>query len=338
MKTDEELIAADVPALIKMLDEYQDKLRQVEKQMKSGLDTVLEIASEKDTDINNGISLIEVKYQVMLSYCIRMCVYLLLRLTGKSVNDHPLRKQQAHLRALIEKLRPIGKRIKYQVSQLLRTAAMKVEDTTTNDGANPLAFRPSPANLVTGAQQEGADDAIYRPPQLTPMDPEAMETKKKRKKEKMRRKTAGNQVIKAMREMISDTPIAISTGGQELDDKPQYNAERERYEEENFVRLQETKKDRARRKKQNQSRNALDSVTDLDDFAEMMRMAERQSEEGSQGKEELAQLRREKALRAIQEGKSTKKRKSIEGATDFSFAPQPKKKSKKKKGFKKKRR
>eukprot|EP00466_Bigelowiella_natans_P011084 jgi/Bigna1/83179/fgenesh1_pg.103_\ len=110
---EKKLVEKDAPALIEILEAYQDKISLVEKQLKGGVQKVIEDAEEEKIDTNDGISLLEAKYQVMLSYCIRICFYLLMKLTGKSINKSKLPEQQAHLRTLLDKLRPIDKKIKY---------------------------------------------------------------------------------------------------------------------------------------------------------------------------------------------------------------------------------
>lgn len=56
----------------------------------------------------------------MLSYCTNIVFYLLLKAEGKQVKDHPVIDQLVKLRTIIEKLKPIDQKLKYQIDKLLK--------------------------------------------------------------------------------------------------------------------------------------------------------------------------------------------------------------------------
>jgi len=203
---------------------------------------------------------------------------------------------------------------RYQISQLLRTAAMDAQGLQQNeDGANPLAFRPSPGKLLNqqdgggggGGGTDGSTAGLYKPPQVNPMEM-ATEDKKDKKKakraRKMREKAASNAVIKTMKEMLSTAPEEVDIGGGGNDEIDAKLVQREKFEEDNFVRLQEKRKEKAARKKKEQERSAIDNVADLDEFVNIMKSATESKSEDAEGREELAALRREKALKAMGKG------------------------------------
>jgi len=47
------------------------------------------------------------KYNLMLSYCTFLAFYLLMKLEGKQIKDHPLLFKLTHIKSLLEKLRPL---------------------------------------------------------------------------------------------------------------------------------------------------------------------------------------------------------------------------------------
>mmetsp|Transcript_2882 Transcript_2882/g.4182 ORF Transcript_2882/g.4182 Transcript_2882/m.4182 type:complete len:415 (-) Transcript_2882:67-1311(-) len=338
------LVEKDAPALIGLLEEYQKKVELVEKQLNGGVEKVMEEAEEEQIDTNDGISLLEVKYQVMLSYCIRICFYILLKLTGKSVNKNKLVEQQAHLRVLLEKLRPIDKKIKYQVSQLLRTAAMDTESAEKDtEGANPLAFKPSPGKLIKTDEAQGTQgqSEVYKPPQVAPTEViDKKDRRKAKRNRKMREKAASNSVIKTLKDMVSTAPEEVDIGGGN-NDQDATAMEREKYEEENFVRLQEKKKDKAIRKKKEQEKNAIDNVGDLEEFVDIMKAAGESKAEDTEGRDELAALRKEKALKSVEKGDATnnsnKKRKLEEDVSQNQPGKKKPARSQKKKKKKQRR-
>lgn len=331
------LMEKDADELAALLEEIQGKLSQVEAQAQSDLERVADEAAASEVDSQKGISLLEVKTQVLLAYCVRICFYLLLKLTGEGVEGSEVVDQQAQLRVLLDKLGPIDKKIKYQVSQLLRAAAMESEgggDSGTA-GDKALGFRPNPAALVADAAPEGGDDdgagaapkGTYRPPQVAPMTmTESKESRKRAKqKRRMANKAAQNSVIRNMRAMVSDAPEETGTGGGAVNTSAKFESERNAFEEDNFVRLNESKKDRATRKRREREAASIHSVADFDDFTDIIKMTDKGGRGGDEGSAELAALRREKALQAALQKGGNKKRKANSDAT--GSVPPPAKKT-----------
>lgn len=72
--------------------------------------------------IRPGVSYLEAKYHLLLSYCVNLVYYLLRKAAGQSINDHPVVLQMVRIRTLLEKLRPLDAKLKYQVEKLLKVA------------------------------------------------------------------------------------------------------------------------------------------------------------------------------------------------------------------------
>ena len=56
---------------------------------------------------------LEMKYNLLLSYCTFLSFYLLMKAEGKSVKDHPVIFKLAHIKTLLEKLRPLDSKLQY---------------------------------------------------------------------------------------------------------------------------------------------------------------------------------------------------------------------------------
>ena len=65
----------------------------------------------KDFKLKNGMTYLEMKYNLLLSYCTFLSFYLLMKLEGKEVSDHPVIFKLAHIKTLIEKLRPLDQKL-----------------------------------------------------------------------------------------------------------------------------------------------------------------------------------------------------------------------------------
>lgn len=57
------------------------------------------------------MSYLEMKYNLMLSYCSFLTYYLLLKLEGAEVANHPVIGKLVHIKTLFEKLRPLDAKL-----------------------------------------------------------------------------------------------------------------------------------------------------------------------------------------------------------------------------------
>lgn len=180
-------------------------------------------------------------------------------------------------RVVLEKIKVLESRIRYQIEKLVRIAdqaSKNVADGKSYSPAfiqcalicalsfiqDPLAFRPNPQNLVSNGQTSDAEsdkddneevdhrDGIYKPPKLAPM-PYTENAGDKRSKRQ--------PIPKVLSSLLHQDPsrphIESSTG---LGAMPSLASDRAReiqrmteFEEENFTRLMMKKKDVRRRKR-----------------------------------------------------------------------------------------
>ena len=146
----------------------------------------------------------------MLSYCVNIVFYLLLKSEGRSVRDHPVVLRLVEIRAYLEKLRPIDRKLRYQIDKLLKTSAVSELAGGQDDGEDeddPLRFKPNPDALVGGAEAEDAEalaGGAYRPPKMVPTAMDDFEeggksAKQKRKEKEARRRASRSALIKVRR-------------------------------------------------------------------------------------------------------------------------------------------
>lgn len=79
----------------------------------------------KDKNLYNlgffkGLSFLDVKSQLFISYLLYLFMYSLMKSQGKPIHDHPIVKRLIYLKSLLIKLKPIEKKLDYQISKLLR--------------------------------------------------------------------------------------------------------------------------------------------------------------------------------------------------------------------------
>jgi len=106
----------------------------------------------------SGMSYLEMKYNLLMSYCTFLSFYLLLKVEGKPVENHPVIHKLTHIKTLFEKLRPLDQKLQYQVD--------KMANLTDAAAQGALAHKPNLKDLQTvsdddddemGDAEEGED-------------------------------------------------------------------------------------------------------------------------------------------------------------------------------------
>jgi len=180
-----------------------------------------------------------------LHYCLNIAFYLLLKSKGRPIRDHPVINQLIKTRIIIEKLGPLDKKLKYQIDKLLKLATVgDTQSSTEGEIKDPLQFKPNPENLVAKDDEIGNENGLYVPNPLASAYFDDKEDKKKGDARALRR-AAKSSIIQSLREEFSDQPEELDvTGGGRKEKIDAREAELEKFEEENMVRLSVSKKDK----------------------------------------------------------------------------------------------
>ena len=108
---DDAAAASDAPELVALTKELTSTLSAIEE----SVEPLVNAARNGAFATAEGISYLDTKYLLMLSYCSSIVFYLLLKSEGRSVKDHPVIERLVEIRLYLEKLRPIDKKLQYQV-------------------------------------------------------------------------------------------------------------------------------------------------------------------------------------------------------------------------------
>ena len=198
-------VASDAPELIALTKELTKTLDEITQ----SVEPVIAAARAGELATAEGISYLDAKHLLMLSYCINIVFYLLLKSEGRSVRDHPVVLRLVEIRAYLEKLRPIDKKLKYQIDKLLKMAdggarnEKGLGEGEDGDEDDPLRFKPNPDALVGKTDEEEGVNAggAYRPPKMVPTAMDDFEeggksAKQKRKEKEARRRASRSALIK----------------------------------------------------------------------------------------------------------------------------------------------
>jgi hypothetical protein len=100
----QQIIETDSPELIGLLEEFQSALEEANKKIQPALQKA-KAGEIKSTAA--GMSYLEMKYNLLMSYCTFLAFYLLMKVEGKPVENHPVVYKLAHIKTLFEKLKPL---------------------------------------------------------------------------------------------------------------------------------------------------------------------------------------------------------------------------------------
>ena len=69
----------------------------------------------------------------MLSYCVNIVFYLLLKAEGRPVRDHPVVLRLVEIRTYLEKLRPVDRKLRYQIDKLVKMVDRPSEERAAEE-------------------------------------------------------------------------------------------------------------------------------------------------------------------------------------------------------------
>jgi U3 small nucleolar RNA-associated protein 3 len=266
-----EVLKAESPDLLTLLEDAKPLLSELRNYLHPLILKVRELP--KDTE---GISFLELKHRLLLTYCTNLSFYLLLKAEGKLVKKHPVIKTLASLRTMCEKIRSIDSKLKYHVDKLLKMTTLGPNHAPSKK--DPLSFKPNVAEMVPKMGGEQVEGAVYQAPKMTSVQFDADEkqlARDKVRKEKARVRAQKSGMLDELRNEFADRPQEIkSMGG--FRPQADFLKEREQFEEDQFIRLSETKVDRKKRIASQKTRAHEDF--DLGDFGDLHALSEATTE------------------------------------------------------------
>ncbi|CAO3703300.1 unnamed protein product [Rhizopus stolonifer] len=235
----------------------------------------------------------------MLQYVLELAYFVHLKLSGSTIENSPVVLSLVELRVVLDKMKPVENKLKYQVDKLVRAAVVgnKKDESVAKStmeavAADPLAFKPNPMNLINKDQEEDEDEEeasdVYRPPKLAPVayneDAGSKNRKKERDEERMKEKASRSRIMKDLMSEMTENPEEVGvfggvnegTGyGDRIDNLME---EKNKYEEENYVRLAVTRKEK-QRLNANKKMRFESEFENLDDFSNLVGLQDVEEEE-----------------------------------------------------------
>ena len=258
-----DLIAEQTPHFLEVLNNIRsetDKVSDFIVSYHSALSDEGALESQSE-----GISLLSLKSHLLLDYIINLTKVMLHRLEGKPLSllhsdviEHMVRE-----RVVLEKIKPLELKTKYQIDKLVTLAT-----TSSENIHHPLSYKPNPSNLMPREEglslgNEGETGGVYRPPRISavPGIIGSVGEAREEGRDRDRRRALQSSLIRELREEVGDTPQEVSAREDSRSAKvADRMRERERYEEDNFMRLTVSKKQRRQEKG---ARAEMESIMDF---------------------------------------------------------------------------
>ncbi|KAF5288580.1 hypothetical protein FQA39_LY15359 [Lamprigera yunnana] len=254
LATEEAISHPDLPQALVLLNEMNVSAQHVA----SLVDHMIDRVRKGEISTDQGLSFLEMKYHMLLSYLINLTYVVLRKCSGKTIEGDPCIDRLIEIRTVLEKIRPIDRKLKYQIDKLVKTAAV---GSSANDS---VSFKANPDNLLGQEEDESEEDSDvpdtkekekaksgkYVPPKLSAVhyiDGTAQE-RNKRTQEKSKRLALSSSIMQDLREEYLDTPIEVSQGSRAQQILTKQQKEKQEYEEEYFTRLPLTKADKHARR------------------------------------------------------------------------------------------
>lgn len=101
---------------------------------------------------SQGLSFLEMKYNMLLSYLIDLTSIILTKNVGKKIEGNSCIDRLVEIRTVLEKIKPIENKLKYQIDKLVKSS---VSNDIVN---NSTGFKPNTANFVGESDGESSDE------------------------------------------------------------------------------------------------------------------------------------------------------------------------------------
>lgn len=251
----DEMEQRDLPQAFRLLGEMNANVLQVNQLV----DNMLVRVKNGEISTDKGLSFLEMKYHMLLSYLINLTYVVLRKCSGERIEGDPSIDRLIEIRTVLEKIRPIDHKLKYQIDKLVKTAVTGTinSDDPTNFKANPDAFDSN--DEESDSDQDGMDgfkasqarkSNIYVPPKLAAVHYDGDETiaeKMRKAGERARRRAVSGAVLRELKEEYLDAPIEDSHGlGEKQASLGRENKRKIEYEENYMTRLPVTKQEKHR--------------------------------------------------------------------------------------------
>lgn len=101
------------------------------KQVTDLVENMLMRVKKGEISTEHGLSFLEIKYHMLLNYLINLTYIVLRKTSGQKIVHDPSIDRLIEIRTILEKIRPIDYKLRYQIDKLVKSAVSG--GTSSND-------------------------------------------------------------------------------------------------------------------------------------------------------------------------------------------------------------
>jgi len=307
-----EVVVVEEPLeAIALSENLHERISELKYKIKPIEDLISKSCSLPTSDDDLGHYL-ETKQQILLCYLINLVYYAKLKTEYASVNSHPVMNQLLELRYLMEKMRPLDGKLKYQIDHLLSLAhpssvECNNESNTVSVNGGASLLKPNLSDLMSDDDNDSGDDkgnrqqawgadfsgrksgqekssGVYRAPRLQAVPYNENEDDRNSKKMLLKKKKLKNsEMLETLHEEFGHNPESISSSGVSKNNEIQRvlreeAEERRRFEEDRFVRLTMSRQDKKsikKRQRESEREDMMMNIGDAGDFENIVELTKK---------------------------------------------------------------
>lgn len=233
------------------------KVSELSSELRDGSRNIQTICEGQEETFQSGISLLQAKSATLMRYNLNLIRYTQARIRGVDVTSITEKLVQDWV--ALSKIKPLEKKLQYQIDNVLKASASRAKGLVDEEDRH----RPNPSAFVFDEDEEEEEhnttNGVYKPPRLAEVvyDPrdEKQRMKEMKEKQRARMRTIRSEGVREMLADIKGRPEEIRESdvngvqnSKQLRRLMREDEERRRYEEENFTRLNVTRKDKKRKR------------------------------------------------------------------------------------------
>ena len=296
--TEADVLAADLPKFHELLQ----SIRQVSVDVFPIFSKLTDRVNNGTLAIGNGISLLDVKNNSLLLYLVDIITIVLRKVNGLKLANSEAVARVVELRTVLEKLRPLEQKLKYQIDKVVQAAT----STTKESEPNPLKFKPNLDNFKDSSEEEVEEEHLdedmetkkYVPPHIAATEHQEQNKRLARQEKAKRNALTKSSVIAELIEESSDMPVEYSHQSYTKNKAFKMQQERKEYEEANFTRITLSRKQKA-------LENSLFRKSELDTITSFGNIDILHNDDNHEG----GPRKRKKKSKNTKQGKSKRRRK-----------------------------
>lgn len=138
------------------LQELVSNLKNNAIGMRLKLAEVQDELAASGTDQTKSLSIVNLRTEVLLEYWSYLSLFSIMKLNGDQIAGHPIIDRLLYLKQVLSKLKPVYKKMDFQISRLVGMAGKKADEINLNNQEDLMMMRPN----LAFEDFEGGDGAM----------------------------------------------------------------------------------------------------------------------------------------------------------------------------------